>query len=98
MSADPALGPVLVLGTTISLVLLGVSMLLCAWRLVRGPSAPDRILALDTLYINALATLVTLGIRFAEPSYFDAALLIALLGFFGTVALARYRARGDIID
>jgi multicomponent K+:H+ antiporter subunit F len=42
--------------------------------------------------------LVTLGIRFAEPSFFDAALLIALLGFFGTVALARYSARGDIVD
>jgi multicomponent K+:H+ antiporter subunit F len=98
MSADPGLSAVLALGTAITLGLLGVSMLLCAWRLVRGPGAADRILALDTLYINALAMLVTLGIRFAEPSYFDAALLIALLGFFGTVALARYHARGDIID
>ncbi len=98
MNADPALGPVLDAGTAIALALLGAAMLLCAWRLVRGPSAADRILALDTLYVNALAMLVTLGIRFAEPAFFDAALLIALLGFLGTVALARYRARGDIID
>lgn len=92
------MSPVLALGTTIAIALLAAAMLLCVWRLVRGPSAADRILALDTLYINALALLITLGIRFAEPSYFDAALLIALLGFFGTVALARYRIRGDIID
>jgi multicomponent K+:H+ antiporter subunit F len=98
VNADPALSPVLALGTAVALLLLGLAMLLCAFRLVRGPSAADRILALDTLYINALAMLVTLGIRFAEPSFFDAALLIALLGFFGTVALARYSARGDIVD
>ncbi len=89
---------VLLAGTSIALGLLTLAMLLCAVRLARGPTASDRILALDTLYINSLAILMTMGIRFAEPTFFDAALLIALLGFIGTVALAKYRLRGDIIE
>ena len=67
-------------------------------RLLRGPHAPDRILALDTLYINAIALLVLFGIRLASPLYFEAALLIALMGFVGTVALAKFLLRGDIIE
>ncbi len=89
---------VLLAGTSIALGLLAIAMLLCAVRLARGPTAADRILALDTLYINSLAVLITIGIRFAEPTFFDAALLIALLGFIGTVALAKYQLRGDIIE
>ena len=85
-------------GTAIAIGLLGLAMLLCATRLVRGPSMSDRVLALDTLYVNSLALLMTLGIRLAEPAFFDAALLIALLGFLATVALAKYRLQGDIID
>ena len=76
----------------------GVAMLLSLWRLLRGPTAPDRILALDTLYINAIAILVLLGIHLASPLYFEAALLIALMGFVGTVALAKFLLRGDIIE
>ena len=68
------------------------------YRLLAGPSAPDRILALDTLYINAIALLVLLGIHLASPLYFEAALLIALMGFVGTVALAKFLLRGDIIE
>lgn len=67
-------------------------------RLLAGPSAPDRILALDTLYINAIALLVLLGIALASPLYFEAALLIALMGFVGTVALCKFLLRGDIIE
>jgi multicomponent K+:H+ antiporter subunit F len=85
-------------GTTIAAGLFGLAMLLCLWRLARGPTVADRILALDTLYVNALALLLTLGIRYSGPVPVDAALLIALLGFFGTVAFARYRLKGDIID
>jgi multicomponent K+:H+ antiporter subunit F len=66
--------------------------------LLKGPHAPDRILALDTLYINAIALLVLLGIHLASPLYFEAALLIALMGFVGTVALAKFLLRGDIIE
>ncbi len=68
------------------------------YRLLAGPSAPDRILALDTLYINAIALLVLLGIALASPLYFEAALLIALMGFVGTVALCKFLLRGDIIE
>jgi len=75
-----------------------VAMLLAGWRLARGPGLPDRILALDTLYVNAMCVLVLLGIALDSALYFEAALVIAMLGFVGTVALAKYLARGDIID
>lgn len=76
----------------------GLALLLCTWRLLRGPTAPDRVLALDTLYINVVALVVLLGIQHGTALYFEAALLIALLGFVGTVALARYLSRGDVIE
>jgi len=82
----------------LAFALVGVAFALSFYRLIRGPSAPDRILALDTLYINAIALLVLLGIQLASPLYFEAALLIALMGFVGTVALAKYLLRGDIIE
>jgi multicomponent K+:H+ antiporter subunit F len=71
---------------------------LAGWRLLRGPDAPDRILALDTLYTNSLALLVLVGIAFDTALYFEAALVIAMLGFVGTVALAKYIVRGDIVE
>lgn len=77
---------------------LAVAMLLAAWRLLAGPSAPDRILALDTLYINAVAFIILLGVRTGSADYFEAALLIALFGFVATVALARFVLRGDVMD
>ncbi len=76
----------------------GVAMLLCGWRLLRGPTLPDRVLALDTLYVNVVAFVVLLGIRQGTGLYFEAALLIALLGFVSTVALGRYLQRGDVIE
>ena len=88
----------------IDLVLPGVAgmlllaMAFCGFRLLRGPDLPDRILALDTLYINALALVVLMGIQFRSTAFFEAALLIALLGFVGTVAMTKYLLRGDIIE
>jgi multicomponent K+:H+ antiporter subunit F len=76
----------------------GVAMLLAAWRLLRGPALADRILALDTLYINSVALLILIGIYFDTVIYFEAALLIAMMGFVSTVALAKYLLRGDIIE
>lgn len=76
----------------------GLAMLLCTWRLLRGPTLPDRVLALDTLYVNVVAFVVLLGIRQGTGLYFEAALLIALLGFVSTVALGRYLQRGDVIE
>jgi multicomponent K+:H+ antiporter subunit F len=75
-----------------------VAMLLAAWRLVRGPTLADRILALDTLYVNSVALLILVGIRFDTILYFEAALLIAMMGFVSTVALSKYLLRGDIIE
>jgi multicomponent K+:H+ antiporter subunit F len=76
----------------------GLAMLLCGWRLLRGPTLTDRVLALDTLYVNVVAFVVLLGIRQGTGLYFEAALLIALLGFVSTVALGRYLQRGDVIE
>lgn len=79
-------------------VAVGLALLLCVWRLLRGPEAPDRVLALDTMYVNVVALVVLLGIRHGSDLFFEAALLVALLGFAATVALARYLSRGDIIE
>ncbi|WP_417659874.1 K+/H+ antiporter subunit F [Pseudidiomarina sp.] len=75
-----------------------VALLLNLWRLFRGPDLPDRILALDTIYINSLALLVLFGIWHDTAFYFEAALLIAMLGFIGTVAAAKFLLRGDIVE
>lgn len=77
---------------------LSLALLCCAWRLLRGPDLCDRILALDTLYIDALALFVVLGIQQQSALAFEAALLIALLGFVGTVALARHAARVAVMS
>lgn len=86
------------LALTAGFALVGAAFALSFLRLLKGPDATDRILALDTLYINAIALLVLLGIHLASPLYFEAALLIALMGFVGTVALAKFLLRGDIIE
>lgn len=86
------------LAVTVAVILLGAALLLNAWRLFVGPDATDRILALDTLYINSAAIIVLFGIRIGRPDFFEAALLIALLGFVSTMALAKYLLRGDIIE
>ncbi len=83
---------------SIAFALVAAAFAMSFHRLLAGPSAPDRILALDTLYINAIALLVLLGIALASPLYFEAALLIALMGFVGTVALCKFLLRGDIIE
>jgi len=79
-------------------VVLGVALMLNGWRLLIGPSSADRILALDTMYINSIALIVLLGLYFESTLYFEAALLIAMLGFVSTAALAKYLLRGDIIE
>ena len=79
-------------------VLIGLAMTLNLWRLMRGPDATDRILALDTMTINAIALLVLFGVRAGSSAYFEAALILAVMGFVGTVALCKYLLRGDIIE
>lgn len=77
---------------------LAVGQILSMVRLVMGPTSGDRILALDTMVINALGLVVVLGIQQGVQIYFEVSLLIAMLGFVSTVALARFILRGDIIE
>ncbi len=81
-----------------AMVVVGCAMLLALWRLVRGPTAPDRILALDTLYVATIAQVVLLGMLDETEVYFEIALIIAMLGFFGTVVLSKYVIRRDIVE
>lgn len=79
-------------------LMLGCALLLNVWRLLAGPGVASRILALDTMSVNAAALLILYGIQAGSTVYFEPALLIALLGFIGTVATAKYLLRGDIIE
>ncbi len=76
----------------------GLALLLCVWRLLRGPELPDRALALDTMYVNVVVLVLLFGVRLGSSIYIEVALLIALLGFASTVALGRYLSRGDVIE
>lgn len=78
--------------------MISIALLLNLWRLLRGPSLPDRILALDTMYINSIALIILYGLLMGSPLYFEAALLIAMLGFVSTVAVCKFLLRGDIIE
>ncbi|WP_298142423.1 monovalent cation/H+ antiporter subunit F [uncultured Acinetobacter sp.] len=82
----------------ISLLAITLSMLMCLYRLVIGPSIVDRLLALDTLFLNATGLVIVLGIYWASTSLFEGALLVAMLGFVSTAALARYFTTGHVID
>ncbi len=77
---------------------ISISLLLCLYRVMVGPDLPDRIVALDTLYINGIAMLVLVGIRYNDSVYFESALLIAMMGFVSTVAWCKHVIRGTIID
>jgi len=76
----------------------GLAMLLALWRLLRGPTVPDRILALDTLSITAIAELMLFGMYLNSAIYFEAALIIAMLGFCSTVVLSKFVLRRDIVE
>ena len=79
-------------------VLLGLAMLFAAARLLRGPRAQDRVLALDTLYVNGMLLVLTFGIRSGASLYFEAALVIGMLGFVSTAAAAKFLLRGEVIE
>lgn len=84
-------------------IILGLCAVVCialalnTWRLFEGPSLPDRLLALDTMFINSIALIVLMGMYMGSPLYFEGALLIAMLGFVSTAAVCTYLLRGDII-
>lgn len=75
-----------------------LAMVLNLYRLLRGPGMSDRILALDTLSVNTIALLVLAGLRDASTIYFEAAVIIAMLGFVTTIVLSKYVIRGDIVE
>lgn len=92
------MSPILEGALNVGIGAITVAVLLCAVRLLRGPTMTDCILALDTLYMNAVALIVLLGIRWNTALLFEGALLVAMLGFASTVALARYLSRGDVVE
>jgi multicomponent K+:H+ antiporter subunit F len=82
----------------VAFTMVTIALILNLYRLLVGPSPLDRILALDTLYINSIAILIMLSLYLNSVLYFEAALLIAVMGFVGTVALSKYLLRGDIME
>lgn len=86
------------LALRIATAMVALAMLLSLYRLLRGPHDVDRVLAIDTLYINSIALLVLFGMQLRSTIYFEAALVIAMLGFVGTVMLAKYLLRRDIVE
>ena len=81
-----------------SIVAISIASLLCLYRLARGPDAVDRILALDTLVVNAIALIVVAGIWYDTTLYFESALLFAMVGFLTSVAFCKYLLRGNVIE
>lgn len=78
--------------------LLGLALACAAYRVVTGPRAQDRVLGLDSLYVTAMLMLVVFGMQSGRTIYFEAAFVIALTGFAGTVALAKFLMRGEVIE
>jgi multicomponent K+:H+ antiporter subunit F len=83
---------------SIAQVMLALAMAVACWRLLRGPRAQDRVLAVDSLYLSAMLLLVTVGIRTGSLFYFEAALVVGLLSFVATAALAKFLMRGEVIE
>ncbi|CAN7289494.1 MULTISPECIES: K+/H+ antiporter subunit F [Neorhizobium] len=83
---------------SIAQLMLAAAMAIASLRMFRGPRAQDRIIGLDTLYINAMLLLVTFGIGTGRVIYFEAALVMGMLGFVATVALAKFLMRGEVIE
>jgi multicomponent K+:H+ antiporter subunit F len=92
------MSPLLSAAVTVTLGLYALAMLLALVRVLRGPRAQDRVLALDFMFVVALLLLVAVAIRYDSRMYFEAALLIALFGFVGSSAMARFLLRGEVIE
>ena len=92
------MSPFLSIAITITLLAYGVAMLLLLWRVLHGPTAQDRVLALDLIYAIGMLMVLVIGIRYASDVFFEAALLIALFGFVGSSAMAKFLLRGEVIE
>ena len=89
---------ILDLGLTAALVILALALVCATFRIIRGPRAQDRVLGMDTLYLNGMLIAVVFGVRTGSDLYFEAALIIGMLGFAATVALAKFLMRGEVIE
>lgn len=83
---------------TLAQVMLVAAMAIYLFRMVRGPRAQDRVIALDAFYVSGMLLLVTLGMRTGSSLYFEATVIIALLGFASTVAFAKFLMRGEVVE
>ena len=83
---------------TMAQILLGLAMACATFRMIWGPRAQDRVVGFDSLYVNAMLLLLTFGIRSGSTLYFEMALIVGLLGFVSTVALAKFLLRGEVIE
>lgn len=92
------MSPLLSVAITITLGAYGVAMLIALWRMLRGPAAQDRVLALDLIYTIGMLIALVVGIRYASSVYFEAALLIALFSFVSSSAMAKFLLRGEVIE
>ena len=92
------MSPPLAVAISVTLVLYVLAMALGLLRLMRGPSAQDRVLALDFLFVVAMLVMLVLAIRYDSSMYFEGALLMAMFGFVSSVALARFLLRGEVIE
>ena len=92
------MSPLLYWAIAVALVGLVLAMVLATVRIFRGPSAQDRVLALDALYVCAMLVMLVLGVRYTSEMFFEAALLIALFGFVGSASMAKFLLRGEVIE
>lgn len=86
------------IASAVALVAIGAAMLMNVYRLLVGPDVPDRVLALDTLMINAIALVILAGIHYSTMIYFEAALLFAMVGFLTSVSYCKYLLRGNVLE
>ncbi|WOP16888.1 K+/H+ antiporter subunit F [Ottowia sp. SB7-C50] len=92
------MSPLLSGAITVTLTVYGLAILMMTWRLLRGPSAQDRVMALDVIYVVGMLIALVVGIRYTSSMYFEAALLIALFGFVSSAAMAKFLLRGEVIE
>jgi multicomponent K+:H+ antiporter subunit F len=91
-------GLILVTALTLTQLMLAAAMGLSLFRMIRGPRAQDRVIGLDAFYAAGMLLIVTLGIRTGSTLYYEASVIIALLGFASTVALGKFLMRGEVIE
>ena len=90
--------PILSWARPIALAMLALAMGCCLVRLLKGPSAQDRVLALDCMYLCGMLLMLVLGLLYGSSNYFEAALLIAVFSFVGSTAMAKFLLRGEVIE